>query len=85
MKQFRVMDELAEIPGHGVILFVEEGGADFADGCVIRDVRGNRHTVASTHEEDGLIWLELPQADAEYLGRLLRDIRVDATLFELEE
>ena len=48
----------------------------------IRDARGNVHTVAQVTCQDGLYTLYLPDGDPAYFGRLLRDVRVDATCFE---
>ena len=81
---FRVMDEAVVLEGRGLALIVnEEEGADFFDGCHIRDVRGNEHEVDSVARQDGLICLFIRNGDATYFGRLFRDVLVDATLFTL--
>ena len=81
---FRTMDEAADLAGRGLVLFVNEGdAAAFADGCRIRDIRGNVHNVARAFTQDGLTCLLLEGADFAYFERLFNDVRVDATLFEL--
>lgn len=83
---FRVMDEAANLAGRGLVLFVGEGDpAAFADGCRIRDVRGNEYAVARAFTQDGLTCLLLEGADFAYFERLFNDVRVDATRFELLE
>ena len=76
----RIMDEVIDLGIAGVALLCTEG--EPRDGMKIRDARGNVHTVASVSGEDGLYTLHIPEGDAGYFGRLMRDIRVDATFFE---
>ena len=76
----RVMDEVIDLGPLGVMLLCVEGTP--RDGMRLRDARGKEHTVASVTENDGLYTLHLPDGDADYLGRLFRDVRVDATRFE---
>lgn len=76
----RFLDEVIEMNGHGIALLCVEGEAH--SGMRIRDARGNVHEVASVSDADGLQVLLLPAGDANYFGRLFRDIRVDATRFE---
>ena len=83
--EFRVMDEAADLAGRGLVLFVNEGDPSaLTDGCTVRDIRGERHTVERVFEQDGLTCLLLRDADAEYFSRLFRDVTVDATLFVAE-
>jgi len=79
----RVMDEVIELGGLGIALLCTAG--EPRDGMRIRDARGNVHAVESVAEADGLFTLYIPQGDAAYFGRLFRDVRVDATLFEEAE
>jgi len=79
----RVMDEVIELGGLGIALLCVEGNP--RSGMRIRDARGNVHTVADVAEQDGLRTLYLPEGDADYFGRLFRDVRIDATLFEEAE
>ncbi len=80
--EFRVLDECVEIEGAGVILFAsEEDSLKLGQGCVIRDIRGNAHTVDSVSIHEGLGSLYLRSGNAAYFQRLFRDIFVDATLF----
>jgi len=82
--EFRVMDEAVVFDGRGLALLINEAENDaFADGCRIRDIRGATHVVEYITRQDGLICLFLRDADADYFGRLLRDVKVDATLFTL--
>ncbi len=79
---FHVLDELTEVPGLGALLFTEELAPDaLAPGARIRDARGREHAVLRVERQEGLTVLTLDIADAEYLGRLLRDVRVDGARF----
>jgi hypothetical protein len=82
--EFRVMDEAAVFEGRGLALLVNEGdSAAFAGGCRIRDIRGNVHTVEAVSSEEDITILYLRDGDADYFGRLFRNVLVDATLFTL--
>ena len=76
----RFMDEVIEMGGFGVVLLCVEGQP--REGMRLKDARGNVHQAGSVTEQDGLYTVHLPEGDADYFGRLFRDVRVDATLFE---
>ena len=81
---FRVFDEPIVFEGRGLTLLVNEGDADaFADGCQIRDIKGNTHVVAQVTEQEGITCLYLRDGDAAYFERLFRNVLLDATLFTL--
>ena len=81
---FRVMDEAVEFEGRGLALIVNEGDSDtFMDGCLIRDIQGKTHTVTKVSKQEDLTILFIEGGDVDYFGRLLRNIRLDATLFTL--
>jgi arginine/lysine/ornithine decarboxylase len=83
--EFRVLDECVEIEGAGVLLFAsQEDSEKLTQGCAIRDIRGNLHTVDSISIQEGLGSLFLHSGNAAYFQRLFRDIFVDATLFTAE-
>ena len=82
--EFRVMDEAAVFEGRGLALLVNEGdAAAFADGCRIRDILGAVHTVEYVDQKEDLTVLFIRSGDANYFGRLFRNVTVDATLFTL--
>ena len=82
--EFRVMDEAAVFEGRGLALLVNEGDGDaFVDGCMIRDIKGAVHQVERVVRQEDLTLLFLRGGDAEYFGRLFRNVMVDATLFTL--
>lgn len=82
--EFWVMDEAVAFPGRGLALVVNEGDSDaFTDGCRIRDVLGGIHTVERVSCQEALVLLYIKEGDADYFGRLFRNVRVDATLFTL--
>ena len=85
--KLRLLDEVMDLGPRGAALFclAEEGAAALAPGARLTDVRGNVHTVEAVTRQDGLATLYLPAGDAAYFGRLFRDVRIDATLFTLEE
>jgi hypothetical protein len=82
--EFRVLDEVVEIEGTGLMLFAaEEDCPALRGGGRIRDVRGNVHIVESVGSQEGLATLFIRGGNAGYFGRLFRDVFVDATLFTL--
>ena len=82
--KLRLLDEVLELGERGIALLWMEADGDVRPyaGMKLRDARGNEHVVASVSEHDELTTLYLPEGNADYFGRLFRDIRVDATLFE---
>lgn len=78
----RVMDEVIRLNDRGVALLLVETDREPFEGMRLRDARGNLHTVGRVSAQDGLYTLYLPQGDGDYLERLFRDVRVDATWFE---
>jgi len=82
--QLRLLDEVMELGERGIALLWLESGDDVRpyDGMKLRDARGNVHEVASVSAQDQVMTLYLPLGDANYFGRLFRDVRIDATLFE---
>lgn len=82
--QLRLLDEVMDLGSRGVaLLWMEaEGERRPYAGMKLRDARGNVHEVASVSQYEQVTTLYLPQGDAAYFGRLFRDIRIDATLFE---
>jgi len=84
--EFRILDELVELEGIGIMLFIaREGSKPLYDGCKIRDIRGNVHCVDSVDCQEGLSCALIRDGDANYFRRLFRDVLVDATLFTLED
>jgi hypothetical protein len=80
--EFRVLDEVVEIEGNGLMLFAaEEDCRMLFDGCRIRDSKGNIHIVDRISCHDGLSTLFIRGGHANYFRRLFRNIFVDATLF----
>ena len=82
--KLRLLDEVLELGERGIALLWMEAEGETVPyaGMKLRDARGNVHAVASVSEHDELTTLYLPEGNADYFGRLFRDIRVDATLFE---
>ena len=82
--QLRLLDEVMELGDRGIaLLWIEtEGELRPYAGMMLRDVRGNVHEVESVSMHEQVMTLYLPKGDASYFGRLFRDIRIDATLFE---
>ena len=84
--EFRVLDEVVEIEGTGLLLFgVEEDCQMLYNGCRIRDSRGNIHTIERVSVQEGLSSLLIRGGNADYFRRLFRNVFVDATLFVLED
>lgn len=82
--QLRLLDEVMELGDRGIaLLWLEcEGEVRPHDGMKLRDARGNVHEVSRVEQQDQVMMLYLPMGDANYFGRLFRDVRIDATLFE---
>ncbi|MBN1776729.1 MAG: hypothetical protein JW811_01280 [Clostridiales bacterium] len=80
--EFRVLDEIVEIEGKGLMLFAAaEDCQAMHGGCRIRDVRGNVHVVDKIDCHESFASLYIAGGNADYFNRLFRDILVDATLF----
>lgn len=81
------LDEALELKGRGVALLCmdEETASLLKAGMTLVDARGERHVLGSVKEHEGVWTLLLPQGDAAYFGRLFRDVRIDATRFQVEE
>jgi len=82
--QLRLLDEVMDLGERGIaLLWMEaEGEARPHAGMKLKDARGNVHEVAAVSGHEAVMTLYLPQGDADYFGRLFRDVRIDATLFE---
>ena len=82
--QLRLLDEVMELGDRGIaLLWLEaEGEVRPHAGMRLRDARGNVHEVADVSSHESVMTLYLPAGDASYFGRLFRDVRIDATLFE---
>ena len=87
--ELRLLDEVMPLPGLGIMLMSmdETRGEELLPmahtGAVLTDALGNRHSVASMEEQDGLYLLHLPEGDAAYWERLFRKVTVDATLVSI--
>lgn len=80
----RVLEEAVALGERGVALLCAEETSVRA-GQTLLDARGRRHRVGAVTRQDGLTMLHLPQGEAAYFQRLFRDVRVDGTLFSLED
>jgi len=80
----RLLDEVMDLGERGVaLLWMEAAGETVPySGMKLRDARGNVHTVAAVSSEQGVCTLLIPDGDASYFGRLFRDIRIQADVFE---
>ncbi len=81
----RLLDEVLSIGEKGALLFAEREYPGLLAGCRIRDARGQLHAVARVEPQEELFTLLIEGTDSAYFERLFRDVRVDATAFELEE
>ena len=83
--ELRVLDEVVAIEGKGLMLFAmtEDLQAVPANGCRLRDSRGNVHTVETVGTQEPLTTLFIRDGSLNYFERLFRDIRIDATLFTI--
>ncbi len=81
----RVLSDLVDLGDKGCMLMTwkEDGDLDHTEGMILRDVKGTLHEVESISEQEGVYLLYLPKGDADYLGRLFRDIRIDGPSFEI--
>lgn len=80
----RLLDEVMDLGARGVaLLWVEADGETVPrPGMRLRDARGNVHTIAAVTSEQGISTLLIPDGSASYFGRLFRDIRIQADVFE---
>lgn len=80
----RLVDEVMDLGERGVaLLWMEAAGESVPySGMKLRDTRGNVHTVSDVSGEQGVYTLLIPEGDADYFGRLFRNIFLDACVFE---
>lgn len=85
--RIRLLDEVMDLDGRGVMLLCmdDDAAASLRQGVRLVDARGHAHALAAVTMQDGVFMLHIPDGDASYFERLFRDVRVDATLFTLEE
>ena len=76
----RLLDEVIDLGALGAVLFCAEGQPQ--GGMKLRDARDNVHTVSDVSGEQGVYTLLIPEGDADYFGRLFRNIFLDACVFE---
>lgn len=79
----RLLDEVMDLGERGIALLWMEASGETVPyaGMKLRDARGNVHTVASVTSDEGVCTLLIPDGDANYFGRLFRDIRIQADVF----
>ena len=80
----RLLDEVMDLGERGAALLWMEAEGETVPyaGMKLRDARGNVHEVAAVTGDQGVFTLLLPKGDAAYFGRLFRDIRIEACVFE---
>ncbi len=80
----RLLDEVMDLGERGAaLLWMEASGETVPySGMKLRDARGNVHTVAAVNSSEGVYTLLIPDGNADYFGRLFRDIRIQADVFE---
>ena len=79
----RLLDEAVSIGDKGALLFTMEEEPLLRRGARLKDARGNVHTVSRVEAQEDLLTLLIEAAESSYFERLFRDIRIDATAFEL--
>ena len=77
----RLWDEVLPLGGRGVLLLTDH--MELLPGALLRDARGNVHTVSRAEPQDDWLTLFIENGDPAYFQRLFRDVRIDATAFTL--
>ena len=80
----RLLDEVLPIGERGVLLFTEHGNENLTAGCCLRDARGKTHRVTRVEPQEDLFTLLIEGGSLDYFQRLFRDVRVDATAFDID-
>lgn len=80
----RLVDEVMDLGERGVALLWMEAAEETVPyaGMKLRDARGNVHAVSDVSGDQGVYTLLIPEGDADYFGRLFRNIFLDACVFE---
>ena len=81
----RMLDEVLAIGDRGIILLTENTGFPLSAGSQLKDARGRLHTVSSVTPQESWLMLFIESSDPAYFERLFRDVRLDATVFEVYE
>lgn len=79
--EIRLLDEVVDMEGLGILLFCPEPPVELEAGAQLRDALGRTHTILGVSSQEGITVLTLPAEDRNYFERLFRNVRVDATLF----
>jgi hypothetical protein len=79
----RMMDEVLPMGDHGILLLMENTACIPAPGARLKDARGKEHTVTQITPQEDMFSLFIENGDLAYFERLFRDVRIDATAFEL--
>ncbi len=81
----RVLEEVLALGDKGILLFTDSEDVRLQPGITLVDARGNRHPIAKIDHQEELTTLLIAGGDPAYFERLFRDVRVDATAFEIAE
>ena len=84
---FHVLDEVLDLGEYGAALIVppQEEITALQPGMVLRDARKNHHVLSEIQKEEDYTILCFRDSSPAALGRLMRDLFVDATAFEILE
>lgn len=81
----RTLDESIAAGTHGVLLFLEVGQALPKEGQYLRDALGQSHRVIRVDVQPDIATLLVQGGSGAYFQRLFRNVRVDATAFQVED
>lgn len=79
----RLLDEVLPVGSRGVLLFTESATSELIEGMCFRDARGREHVIARVDRQEDITTLLIEGVETAYFERLFRDVRIDATAFEL--
>ena len=79
----RLLDEVLPLGNHGFLLMTSNLHTLPETRFQMKDARGNTHTVSRVEAQEEWLTLLIENGDASYFERLFRDIRIDATSFEV--
>ncbi len=80
----RLVDDVMDLGERGIaLLWMEAEGETIPHaGMKLRDAKGNVHAVTDVACDEGVYTLLIPEGNADYFGRLFRNVFLDACVFE---
>ena len=79
----RLLDEVLSLGNKGILLLASDTQLFPEAAFRLKDARGNEHIISRVEAQEEWLTLFVEKGEAAYFERLFRDVRIDATSFEV--